>query len=152
VGNNMVSEGRGRLFRRKDGKYLIYVPKDLAEDSMFPFKTKTSVKLKIYFKSGDNKLIVEGQLMTFHSSFFFTPDFIMYNPISRKTTPPTINGTKPLRNSIRFVGYMTTATIHNVPKRPTEAKPRIIKPIQNIIVFSPSNTLNHHNKQVLLIR
>jgi len=55
----MVSEGRGRLFRRKDDKYLIYVPLKLAEDSMFPFKTKTSVKLKIYFKSGDNKLIVE---------------------------------------------------------------------------------------------
>jgi len=55
----MVSEGRGRLFRRKDDKYLIYVPLKLAEDSMFPFKTKTSMKLKISFKTGDNKLIVE---------------------------------------------------------------------------------------------
>ena len=55
----MVSEGRGRLFRRKDGKYLIYVPLKLAEDSMFPFKTDTSVKLKISFKTGDNKVIVE---------------------------------------------------------------------------------------------
>jgi len=34
----MVSEGRGRLFRRTDGKYLIYLPVYLAEDSMFPFK------------------------------------------------------------------------------------------------------------------
>jgi len=55
----MVSEGRGRLFRRKDGKYLIYVPLSLAEDSMFPFKTKTSMKLKISFKTGDNKVIGE---------------------------------------------------------------------------------------------
>ena len=55
----MVSEGRGRLFRRKDGKYLIYVPKDLAEDSMFPFKTKTSIKLKISFKMGKQELTVE---------------------------------------------------------------------------------------------
>jgi hypothetical protein len=55
----MVSEGRGRLFRRKDDKYLIYVPLGLAEDSMFPFKTESSMKLKISFKSGDNKLIVE---------------------------------------------------------------------------------------------
>jgi len=47
------------LFRRKDGKYLIYVPLDLAEDSMFPFKTETSVELKISFKIGDNKLIIE---------------------------------------------------------------------------------------------
>jgi hypothetical protein len=34
----MVSEGRGR-FKRKDCKYLVYLPKDLVEDSIFPFKT-----------------------------------------------------------------------------------------------------------------
>ena len=55
----MVNEGRGRLFRRKDGKYLIYVPKDLAEDSMFPFKTEASMKVKMSFKIGNDKLIVE---------------------------------------------------------------------------------------------
>ena len=65
----MVSEGIGRLFRRKVGKYLLYLlhlPVDLAEDSMFPFKdfSKTkrgadSVALKISFKPGDNKLLVE---------------------------------------------------------------------------------------------
>ena len=55
----MVNEGRGRLFKRTDDKYLIYVPLKLAEDSMFPFKTDSSMKLKISFKSGDNKLIVE---------------------------------------------------------------------------------------------
>jgi len=55
----MVSEGRGRLFRRKDGKYLIYLPKDLAEDSMFPFKGADSIFVKVSFKLGDNKLLVE---------------------------------------------------------------------------------------------
>ncbi|MEM3356611.1 MAG: hypothetical protein QW166_02160 [Candidatus Bathyarchaeia archaeon] len=55
----MVNEGRGRLFRRKDGKYLIYLPLDLAEDSMFPFKGADSVYVKVSFKIGDNKLIVE---------------------------------------------------------------------------------------------
>ena len=55
----VVNEGRGRLFRRKDGKYLLYVPLDLAEDSMFPFKTETSVRVKISFKIGENKLIIE---------------------------------------------------------------------------------------------
>jgi len=59
VAEDMVSEGRARLFRRKDGKYLIYVPLDLAEDSMFPFKTVSSLELKISFKIGDNKLILE---------------------------------------------------------------------------------------------
>ena len=55
----MVNEGRGRLFRRKDGKYLIYVPKDLAEDSMFPFKGSSSVRVKIGFKIGEDKLFIE---------------------------------------------------------------------------------------------
>jgi hypothetical protein len=56
----MVNEGRGRLFRRKDGKYLIYLPKDLAEDSMFPFKESDSIFVKVSFKIGDTtKLLVE---------------------------------------------------------------------------------------------
>ena len=55
----MVSDGRGRLFRRKDGKYLVYLPKDLAEDSMFPFKGADSIFVKVSFKLGDTKLIVE---------------------------------------------------------------------------------------------
>jgi hypothetical protein len=55
----MVNEGRGRLFRRKDGKYLIYLPKDLAEDSMFPFKGADSIFVKVSFKPGGaQKLLV----------------------------------------------------------------------------------------------
>ena len=63
----MVSEGRGRLFRRKDGKYLVYLPVYLAEDSMFPFKdfgrgrkgAMGSIDVKVSFKPGDNELLVE---------------------------------------------------------------------------------------------
>lgn len=56
----MVSDGRGRLFRRKDGKYLVYLPKDLAEDSMFPFKGSDSIFVKVSFRpSGDSILLVE---------------------------------------------------------------------------------------------
>jgi hypothetical protein len=55
----MVSEGRGRLFRRKDGKFLIYIPKDLAEDSMFPFKGASSVIVKVSFKLGDDRILIE---------------------------------------------------------------------------------------------
>jgi len=55
----MVHEGRGRIFRRKDGKYLIYLPLDLAEDSMFPFKGSDSILVKVNFKLGDNKLLIE---------------------------------------------------------------------------------------------
>jgi len=59
VVNVLVSEGRGRLFRRKDGKYLIYIPKDLAEDSMFPFKRADSIFVSVSFKLKDDKLLVE---------------------------------------------------------------------------------------------
>jgi hypothetical protein len=55
----MVNEGRGRLFRRKDGKYLVYLPKDFAEDSMFPFKGSDSIFVKVSFKLGDSKLYIE---------------------------------------------------------------------------------------------
>lgn len=56
----MVSSGRGRLFRRKDGKYLIYLPKDLAEDSMFPWKGFDVVYVKVSFKPGGAKrLLIE---------------------------------------------------------------------------------------------
>jgi hypothetical protein len=61
----MVSKGRGRLFRRKDGKYLLYVPVKLAEDSMFPFKNfnKTdrgaeAIDVQVSFDIGDSKLVV----------------------------------------------------------------------------------------------
>jgi len=55
----MVSEAKGRLFRRKDDKYLLYIPKDLAEDSMFPLKANPAVSVKVSFKVGDSKLTVE---------------------------------------------------------------------------------------------
>lgn len=60
----LVSEGRGRLFRRKDGKYLVYLPKSLAEDSMFPFKGSLkgldSIFVSVSFKIGGAKeLLVE---------------------------------------------------------------------------------------------
>ena len=54
----MVSEGRGRLFRRTDGKYLIYLPVYFAEDSMFPFKGADSILVKVSFKPGGAKRLV----------------------------------------------------------------------------------------------
>lgn len=64
----MVHEGKGRLFRRKDGKFLVYLPKNLAEDSMFPFKDLSRSKrggsdcvfVRVTFEQGKNpKLLVE---------------------------------------------------------------------------------------------
>lgn len=55
----MVNAGKGRLFKRADGKYLIYLPLDLATDSMFPFQTETSVRVKVSFKTGKKRLLIE---------------------------------------------------------------------------------------------
>jgi len=55
----MGNEGKGRLFRRKDGKYLVYIPVALATDSQFPFKTEDSFRVKVSFKIGDDKAIIE---------------------------------------------------------------------------------------------
>jgi len=55
----MVNEAKGRLFRRNDGKYLLYMPRNLVEDSMFPLEVNPSVKVKISFKIGDKRLMIE---------------------------------------------------------------------------------------------
>jgi hypothetical protein len=55
----VVSEGKGHLFKRKDGKYLVYLPKDLAEESMFPFKINSSLFVKVSFALGENKVLIE---------------------------------------------------------------------------------------------
>jgi len=58
----MVNEANGTLFRRNDGKYFLYIPVYLAEDSMFPIKATPAnpkVRVKISFKVGDNKLTIE---------------------------------------------------------------------------------------------
>jgi len=55
----VVNVGKGRLFRRADGKYLIYLPLDLATDSMFPFRTESSVRVKVSFTVGAKKILIE---------------------------------------------------------------------------------------------
>ena len=54
----MVSEGKARLFKNTQGRYLIYLPLGLAEDSMFPFKVSDSVYVRVGFKQGENKLTI----------------------------------------------------------------------------------------------
>lgn len=55
----MGNEGKGTIFRRKDSKYLLYLPVSVADDSMFPFKCESSMPVRISFKVGDDKLIIE---------------------------------------------------------------------------------------------
>jgi hypothetical protein len=56
----MGSQARGSIFRRTDGKYFIYVPMRLVEDTAFPLKIgKPATKIMIKFKPGDKKLTIE---------------------------------------------------------------------------------------------
>ena len=54
----MVDKGVGSISRRKDGKYFLYLPKDVVEDTGFPFILHSSVKVKVSFSN--KKVIVEG--------------------------------------------------------------------------------------------
>ncbi len=55
----MCNEGKGTIFRRKDDRYLLYLPVRVVDDSMFPLKCESSMPVKIKFNPNDNKLIVE---------------------------------------------------------------------------------------------
>jgi hypothetical protein len=45
----VVNEGKVCLFKRKDGKYLFCLPKDIAKYSMFPFRILDSTFVKLAF-------------------------------------------------------------------------------------------------------
>jgi hypothetical protein len=55
----MGNEGKGTIFRRKDDRYLLYLPVRVADDSMFPLKCDGSMPVKISFSQKDGKLVVE---------------------------------------------------------------------------------------------
>jgi hypothetical protein len=51
----LVNQGKGSLFKRKDDKYFIYVPKKVVEDTAFPFELNSSVKVKVSFTPDKKK-------------------------------------------------------------------------------------------------
>ena len=56
----MVSQAKGSIFRRTDGKYFIYLPSKLVEDTSFPLTIgETATKIQIKFKPGTKKIIIE---------------------------------------------------------------------------------------------
>ena len=55
----MGNEGKGTIFRRKDDRYLLYLPVRVVDDSMFPLKCSSSMPVKVSFNPSDGKLIVE---------------------------------------------------------------------------------------------
>ena len=55
----MGNEGKGTIFKRKDERYLLYLPVRVADDTMFPLKCSSSMPVKVSFRPKDGKLIVE---------------------------------------------------------------------------------------------
>jgi hypothetical protein len=56
----MVSQVKGSISRRTDGKYFIYPPTKLVEDTGFPLTIReTATKIPIQFRKGSKKLILE---------------------------------------------------------------------------------------------
>lgn len=57
-GFKLTNESLGRLFKRKDGKYFLYLPKDLVEDTNFPFPLRSSTRVKVCFIPGTKKIVI----------------------------------------------------------------------------------------------
>ena len=55
----MCNEGKGRIFRRNDNRYLLYLPVRVVDDSMFPLKCDGSIPVKVHFNAKHGTLIVE---------------------------------------------------------------------------------------------
>ena len=54
----MVAHAIGRIARRTDGKYFLYLPKHLVEDSAFPFKLESSVPVRVIIDRDGEKLLI----------------------------------------------------------------------------------------------
>jgi len=55
----LVREAVGSIFRRKDGKYFVYLPQAVAEDTSFPFEIHSSIKVTVKF-TGEGKIVIES--------------------------------------------------------------------------------------------
>jgi hypothetical protein len=55
----LVSKSIGSIFKRKDEKYFVYLPKALVEDTSFPFPITSSIKVKVKFEPGHKRIIIE---------------------------------------------------------------------------------------------
>jgi hypothetical protein len=58
-GMQMANEAKAHILRTKEGKYIMYIPAKLSDDSMFPFKGVNTTPIKISFKNGKNELLIE---------------------------------------------------------------------------------------------
>jgi len=52
-----MNKGRGRIFKRSDGAWLVYLPKRVCEDTNFPYENNEIVKVS--FEKTSKKLTIE---------------------------------------------------------------------------------------------
>jgi hypothetical protein len=68
----LVAEAKGRIFKRTDGKYFLYLPKHLVEDTAFPLYTESSAPVRVVMDLQGKRLLIMP---------------MRQNRESRKTTP-----------------------------------------------------------------
>jgi hypothetical protein len=54
----MVLQAKGRMSIRKDGKYFLYLPKSVAEDSAFPFKVESSIPVTVVIDPKGERILI----------------------------------------------------------------------------------------------
>ena len=54
--DELVAEAKGSIFKRTNGKYFLYLPKHLVEDTSFPFKFDSATPVKVAIEG--QKLLV----------------------------------------------------------------------------------------------
>ena len=59
IASVVVAKAVGRFSRRIDGKHLLYLPKNLVEDSAFPFRVRSSVPARVVMDSVGRTLLIE---------------------------------------------------------------------------------------------
>jgi len=55
----VVAEAKGRIWRRKDGKYFMYLPKHLVEGRAFPFKIELSIPAKVIIDHEGKRVLIK---------------------------------------------------------------------------------------------
>jgi len=59
----MANSGRATLMKRDDGSYYISIPKEVAEDTSFPFKEGDTVSVTIEMPTKRKRLIIEKDVL-----------------------------------------------------------------------------------------
>ena len=54
----MTLQGRGRMYRRKDGKHFVYFPQSVVGDSAFPFKRDSSVPVSVVIDPKGERILI----------------------------------------------------------------------------------------------